>query len=55
MSKPSSTPRGERAGKPGRRWESELRWSGEQVVPEGESEPRPNRAARRAVRRRRSR
>jgi len=48
---PSSAPRGERAGTPGADWETELRSLDEQYVPEGQSEPRPNRAARRAARR----
>lgn len=34
MTGPSSTPRGEKPGKPGARWETELRSTGEQYVPE---------------------
>lgn len=49
MSAPSSAPRGERAGKPGRHWETELGWAGEQIVPDDQPAPRPNRAARRAA------
>ncbi|MET7795722.1 hypothetical protein [Streptomyces decoyicus] len=49
MSAPSSSPRGEKPGRPGARWETELRWSGEQIVPDDQPEPRPNRAARRAA------
>ncbi|WP_198535056.1 hypothetical protein [Streptomyces natalensis] len=49
MTAPFSAPRGERAGKPGAPWETELRWSGEQIVPDDQPEPRPNRAARRAA------
>lgn len=51
MSGPSSAPRGERAGTPGAGWETELRSTGEQYVPDGQPEPSANRAARRAVRR----
>lgn len=49
MTGPSSTPRPERAGTPGARWETELRWGGEQHVPDGAPDPRPNRATRRAM------
>jgi hypothetical protein len=49
MTDPSSTPRGEHAGRPGARWETELRSLGEQYVPDGETEPLANRAARRAA------
>jgi hypothetical protein len=45
---PTSVPRGERAGTPGARWETELVSSGERWVPDGEPEPTANRAARRA-------
>jgi hypothetical protein len=51
---PTSTPRGERAGKPGARWETELVWGGEQIV-DDDAEPRANRAARRAAKRLRGR
>ncbi|MHC3392067.1 hypothetical protein ACLQ2E_21770 [Streptomyces lavendulocolor] len=49
MTGPSSTPRGERAGRPGSRWETELRTTGEQHVPDDAEPPRPNRATRRAA------
>ncbi|WP_406123037.1 hypothetical protein OHQ89_12620 [Streptomyces canus] len=52
MTRPSSSPRGERYGRPGTNWETELRTSGEQYIPDGAPEPRPNRAARRAAPRR---
>ena len=52
MTAPSSSPRGERAGRPGARWETELRSTGEQVIPDDAPTPRPNRASRRAARRR---
>ena len=55
MTRPSSSPRGERAGRPGVTWETELASTGEQYVPDGAPEPRPNRAARRAAVRRRKR
>jgi hypothetical protein len=50
-----SNPRGERAGTPGAGWETELRSTGEQWVPDGQPEPTANRAARRAARRGRKR
>ncbi|MDT0270607.1 hypothetical protein RM844_30475 [Streptomyces sp. DSM 44915] len=49
MSGPSSAPRGEHAGRPGATWETELAIIGEVFVPDGQPEPRPNRAARRAA------
>lgn len=52
MSSPSSSPRSERSGRPGARWETELRSLGEQYVPDDAPAPRPNRATRRAARRR---
>lgn len=52
MTGPSSSPRGEKASKPGARWETELRWTGEQVIPDEAPDPTPNRATRRAARRR---
>lgn len=55
MTAPSSSPRGERPGRPGVTWETELRTSGEQYLPDGAPEPKPNRAARRAATRRRKR
>lgn len=53
MTGPSSTPRGEHAPRPGTRWETELRWTGEQVIDDDAPAPRPNRATRRAARRHR--
>jgi hypothetical protein len=50
MTAPSSSPRGERAGAPGARWETELRRL-EVVVDDGQPEPAPNRATRRALKR----
>ena len=44
-----SAPRGERPGRPGATWETELVPGGEQYVPDGAEPPRPNRAARRAA------
>jgi hypothetical protein len=51
-----SSPRGERAGKPGVTWEAELRPGGEQIVPDNSwlgghpvATPSPNRATRRAI------
>ncbi|MFJ5294471.1 hypothetical protein [Streptomyces sp. NPDC088348] len=52
MTAPTSSPRAERAGTPSAGWETELRWTGEQLVADGQPEPRPNRATRRAARRR---
>lgn len=49
MTGPSSTPRGEKAGTPGARWETELRWTGEQYANDDTPPPRPNRATRRAA------
>lgn len=48
MTKPSSSPRGERAGRPGVTWQTELVRT-EQVVDDGAPDPRPNRATRRAL------
>ena len=53
MTGPSSTPRSEKSSRPGVTWETELASTGEQYVPDGAPEPRPNRAARRAAARRR--
>ena len=50
--KPSSSPRGEKAGRPGTGWEAELRTT-ERVIPDDEPTPRPNRKTRRAAARRR--
>ncbi len=52
VTRPSSSPRGEHPGRPGTNWETELRTTGEQYVPDGAPEPQPNRASRRAARRR---
>ncbi|MFD9603281.1 hypothetical protein [Streptomyces sp. NPDC059970] len=54
MTAPSSNPRGECAGRPGAQWETELRPTGEQVISDDAPTPRPNRAARRAARRRKT-
>ncbi|MEW1630793.1 hypothetical protein AB0387_25965 [Streptomyces sp. NPDC089173] len=55
MTQPSSSPRGERAGRPGARWETVLRSHGEQVIADDQPEPRPNPAARRAARKKHAR
>ncbi|WP_406516358.1 hypothetical protein OH809_45490 (plasmid) [Streptomyces sp. NBC_00873] len=52
MTTPSSTPRGERAGRPGAQWGTVLRTTGEHVIPNDAPTPQANRAARRAARRR---
>ncbi|MFG3136075.1 hypothetical protein ACGFZA_07610 [Streptomyces sp. NPDC048211] len=52
MTGPSSSPRGEHTPRPGTRWETELRPTGEQLVADDQPEPRPNRATRRAAARR---
>lgn len=49
MTGPSSAPRGEKAGRPGTGWETELRSTGEVVIPDDAPNPRPNRATRRAA------
>ncbi|MFE7754292.1 hypothetical protein [Streptomyces sp. NPDC057429] len=51
MSGPSSTPRGEHTPRPGARWETALRLGGEQLADDHTPTPRPNRATRRAARR----
>lgn len=43
----SGSPRGEKPGRPGVRWETELRTS-EHVVDDDAPDPKPNRATRRA-------
>lgn len=48
MTAPSGSPRGERAGTSGVRWETELR-PVERVVDDTAPEPRPNRKTRRAT------
>lgn len=52
MTGPSSAPRGEKPGKPGAGWETELVWTGEQIVPDDTPDPKANRKTRRAARRR---
>lgn len=64
MTKPSSSPRGERAGKPGATWESWVEWQAETWEPEPDTAtvptpgsernqqqppPIPNRKTRRAI------
>lgn len=51
MRGPSSSPRGERAGTSGARWETRLEWTGERLVDDDAEMPRANRAARRAAKR----
>lgn len=51
MSGPSSTPRGEHAGRPGTHWNTALVLTGEQLVDDDVPTPRPNRATRRAAKR----
>ena len=48
MTGPSSSPRGEKAGKPGARWATELRRT-ERVIDDDAPDPIPNRATRRAI------
>ena len=50
MTAPSSTPRGEKAGRPGVTWEQQIVRS-ETVIPDTAPDPRPNRATRRAMQR----
>lgn len=50
MSGPSSTPRGERAPRPGITWQTELVRT-EHVVDDDAPDPTPNRATRRAIQR----
>jgi hypothetical protein len=52
MTSPSSTPRGEHTPRPGIWWTTTVGWSGEQVIADNAPDPRPNRATRRAARRR---
>jgi hypothetical protein len=52
MTGPSSSPRGERAPRPGTTWDTTLHHGGEHLLPDGDEPPRANRAARRAARRR---
>lgn len=49
MAGPSCAPRGERPGRPGAAWETELRLGGEHVIEDGAERPRANRATRRAA------
>lgn len=55
MNGPSTTPRGEHAGRPGARWETQLQPTGEHVIADDQPQPRANRAARRAARKERTR
>lgn len=48
MTAPSSTPRGEKAGRPGVTWQTHLERT-ETVIPDDAPDPRPNRATRRAI------
>ncbi|NUL14483.1 hypothetical protein [Streptomyces lunaelactis] len=50
----SSSPRGEKPGKPGARWDTELRTT-EHVIDDDAPDPKPNRETRRAIARRRKR
>jgi hypothetical protein len=52
---PSSSPHGEKASRPGTTWETELRWTGEQLIDDDTPTPRPNRATRRAQKRKKNR
>lgn len=52
MTGPSSNPGGEKPGRPGITWQTVLATAGERVIADDEPEPRPNRATRRAARRR---
>lgn len=49
MTGPSSSPRGERAPRPGVTWTTTVGTTGEQHVDDDAPDPRPNRAARRAL------
>lgn len=51
MTRPSSSPRGEDAGRPGARWETVLGTAGERLIADDAPDPQPNRATRRAARR----
>lgn len=51
MTRPSSSPRGEHAGRPGTRWEATLGTTGERLIADDAPDPQPNRATRRAARR----
>ncbi|MFE2556004.1 hypothetical protein ACFXGT_08200 [Streptomyces sp. NPDC059352] len=53
MTGPSSTPRGEHTARPGITWMTMLGTTGEQHVDNDAPDPRPNRATRRALARRR--
>ncbi|WP_193317992.1 MULTISPECIES: hypothetical protein [Streptomyces] len=55
MSGPSSAPRPEHTPRPGAAWETALAGTGEVYIPDGQPEPRPNRATRRAAARNRRR
>jgi hypothetical protein len=51
---PSSSPRGEEAGRPGTTWETELRWT-ERLIDDDAPTPRPSRSTRRAQKRKKNR
>lgn len=53
MTGPSSAPRGEHTPRPNVWWTTTVGWSGEQVVADEAPDPKPNRATRRALARRR--
>ncbi|MGW0780372.1 hypothetical protein [Streptomyces sp. NPDC002913] len=55
MTRPSSSPRGEHAGRPGTRWETILGSLGEHVIADNAPDPTANRATRRAAARRKKR
>jgi hypothetical protein len=52
MTGPSSTPRAEHTPRPNVWWITTVGWSGEQVIADDAPDPKPNRATRRAARRR---
>ncbi|MFF2411781.1 hypothetical protein [Streptomyces sp. NPDC058092] len=52
MTGPSSTPRSEHPGRPGTRWGTVLRTTGEHVIPDDAPTAQANRATRRAAARR---
>jgi hypothetical protein len=49
MTGPSSSPRGEHAPRPGVTWTTTVGTTGEQLVDDTAPDPRPNRATRRAL------
>lgn len=52
MTGPSSNPRGEHTPGPGVTWQTVLGTTGEHVIADDAPDPRPNRATRRALKRR---